>query len=134
MTTEGTTSQIRAPQPGGLEDRDALIKVLIARSVLALAYLGKHMTIDKDAFDAQADSIVLQSHSEDIVRLIAYWLQSWIDAERWYGMTQRECIAIVSALLLFSYYNKENRLTIQTEHDTLSWSFTTVDSTGRPSR
>ena len=107
---------------------------LITPPVLALPRPNGRITIDTDACAYQVGCVLLQEQEDQTVKPIGYWSRSLTDAERRYDTTQRECLAVVWAILLLRPYLEGTRFTIRTDHSALKWLLNLADSSGRLAR
>lgn len=96
----------------------ALHEKLISTPVLALPYTGGHNTLDTDACNVQVGCVQLQEQPDSTKILAAYWSPSLAKVERAYNTTQKECLAILSPVLLLRLYLEGTRITIRYGHIT----------------
>lgn len=82
-----------------LEVMRSLHMKLISPPVLLLPYAGGRMTLDIDDCHVQVGCVPLQEQPGKTERPIRYWSRSLTGAERVYSTTQRNCFAIVRAVL-----------------------------------
>lgn len=113
---------------------DALEKVLITLSYLALSNSSKHTILDTNACDVHAERVLLKKRPDVMVKKIGYWSRALNDGEKRYDITQKECLAIVWSLFLLRPYLGRDRSTTRTDHDSLKWTLNIPYSTSRPAR
>lgn len=113
---------------------NALKNALISTPDLTLPNTTGHMTLETEARDDLMGCVLLQQQPNGTTTPIEYWSQSLTDADCKYDTTQRECLAIVWAVLLQCPFLKCSRSTIGTNHDFLNRILDLTDNTGKLAR
>lgn len=108
---------------------------LTSPPVLALPRLGHAYTVETDACETQVGCVLLQDQpGEKYPKPIGYWSRSLAPAEKNYDTTQKECLAVVWAVLILRPYLEGSRFTIRTDHQALKWLMNLSDASGRLQR
>jgi hypothetical protein len=107
--------------------RDALLNPLI----LALPRIEGAFTLDTDASDHQLGGCLLQSQPDRSQRPVGYWSRGLTSAEKNYSTTEKECLAIVWAILHLRPYLEQQKFIIRTDHHSLRWVLNLSDAQGR---
>ena len=108
---------------------------LTSPPVLALPRLGHQYTVETDACATQVGCVLLQDQpGEKYPKPIGYWSRTLTAAEKNYDTTQRECLAVVWAVLTLRPYLEGTRFTIRTDHLALKWLMNLSDASGRLQR
>lgn len=107
---------------------------LTSPPVLALPKLGLPYVLDTDACDVQIGCVLQQEYSDNTIRPIGFFSRTLNKAERNYNTTQRECLAIVWAMLLLRPYLEGVHFTLRTDHDALTWLMGLTIATGKLAR
>lgn len=89
-----------------------LQKRLISSPILSLHFAKGLYIVDTDAWNKQVGAVLLQEQPEGSPALIGYWSKSLTQAKHSYNTTERECLAVVLALLLLRQYLEGNRYTV----------------------
>jgi len=121
------------------EEEQAAFKELRARlitpPILALPRSGLPMTVETDACDKQVGCVLLQDQPDgQPMKPLGYWSRSLNKAERNYNTTQRECLAVVWAVLMLRPYLYGTRFTLRTDHESLRWILNLSDASGKLQR
>jgi hypothetical protein len=95
---------------------DALCGKLIHLPVLALPKKEGRFVLDTDASAEQIGCCLFQEQSIGPTLPIGYWSRSLNAAERNYSTTEKECLAIVWAILQLRPYLEGQRFLIRTDH------------------
>ena len=98
-----------------------LRRCLLTAPILALPREGFSYTLDTDASSYQVGCCLLQEQSDGTLHPIGYWSRTLTAAEKNYSSTEKECLAIVWAVLHLRPYLEGSRFTIRTDHDALKW-------------
>ena len=107
---------------------------MISPPVLALPKAGKTYVLDTDACNYQLGCVLMQEQDDGSHRPIGYWSRSLTKAEKNYSTTEKECLAIVWAVLTLRPYLEGNRFTLRTDHHSLRWIMNLADASGRLQR
>jgi hypothetical protein len=127
------------PQLGPLSSKqvtafDTLRDALLNPPILALPRIEGAFTLDTDASDHQLGCCLLQSQPDGSQRPVGYWSRGLTSAEKNYSTTEKECLAIVWAILHLRPYLKQQKFTIRTDHHSLRWVLDLSDAQGRLAR
>ena len=107
---------------------------MITPPVLALPKYGRPYTLDTDACDYQVGCVLLQLQEDNTLRPVGYWYRTLTKAEKNYSTTEKECLAIVWAVLMLRPYLEGSKFTLRTDHDSLRWIMNLSDASGRLQR
>ncbi len=99
---------------------DALKRHLCSDPVLRLPNLTRTFVLRTDASDVGLGAVLLQVF-EDGVFPVAYASRKLSDAERNYAIVERECLAVVWAVMKFSLYLSARRFVLQVDNQPLSF-------------
>lgn len=75
--------------------------------------------------------MLLQEHESGDFRPTGYWNRTLNDAEKKYNTTQKECLAVVWAVLMLRPYVERTPFIAKTDHQSLRWIINLKESTGR---
>ena len=103
--------ELNAEETKAFEDLKGL---LIAPPVLALPKAEGKYTVDTDACDLQVGCVLLQEQEDGTNRPVGYWSRTLTKPEKAYTVTERECLAVVWAVLLLRPYLEGARFTVRT--------------------
>lgn len=110
------------------------IKTRLSSSpVLANPDYEKPFIVQTDASDVGIGGILIQGEGES-ERVIAYWSQKLSSAQRKYQTTERECLAVITAIEKFRPFIEGCRFTVITDHASLLWLQNLKDPAGRLGR
>jgi RNase H-like domain found in reverse transcriptase/Reverse transcriptase (RNA-dependent DNA polymerase) len=128
--------KLETPQPGHLSSEqvttfDTLRDALLNPPILALPRIEGAFTLDTDASDHQLGCCLLQSQPDVSQRPVGYWSRGLTSAEKNYSITEKECLAIVWAILHLRPYLEQQNFTIRTDHHSLRWVLNLSDAQGR---
>lgn len=113
---------------------ESLKQLLISPPVLALPRADGHYTLDTDACDVQVGCVLIQDQRDGPPRSIGYWSRKLTKPEQNYSTTEKECLAVVWAILLLRPYLECVHFTVRTDHSALRWILSLTESTGRLAR
>ena len=111
-----------------------LKRLLMNPPILGLPRLGYKYTLDTDACDNQVGCNLLQNQPNGDRLPIGYWSRALTPAEKNYSTTERECLAVVWAILTLRPYLQGVRFTLRTNHGPLQWILNLADAAGRLAR
>ena len=84
---------------------ETLKAALISPQVLALPRAGFKYTLDTDACDVQIGCILLQDQPDSKTpKPVGFWSRTLTPAEKGYDTTNKECLAVVWAVLTLRPY------------------------------
>ena len=113
---------------------EALREKLLQPPILALPRREGRYVLDTDASDGQIGCCLSQEHPDGLRHPNGYWSRSLNPAERNYSTTEKECLAIVWAILTLRPYLEGQRFLIRTDHHSLRWVLNLADAQGRLAR
>ena len=113
---------------------ETLRDAITSKPVLAIADPNKQYVLETDASDVALGAVLMQKDEEDHLRPIAYASKSLGPAEKRYGVTDREALAIVWALEHFNTYCEGHKYTAVTDHAALRYMLNNKDKTPRMHR
>lgn len=106
---------------------------LSSSPVLANPDYERPFIIQTDASDIGIGGILVQGEGEQ-ERVVAYWSQKLSSAQRKYQTTERECLAVITAIEKFRPFIEGCRFTVITDHASLLWLQNLKDPAGRLGR
>jgi hypothetical protein len=98
-----------------------LKKCLTKAPILQYSDFDKEFILYTDASGHGLGAIIVQKNDEGKEGVIAYASRSLNPAERRYGITDQECLAVVWAIRHFSHYLCFKHFTVYTDHSVLKW-------------
>lgn len=110
--------------------RDALIHP----PILTLPKEGKLFTLDVDACDYQIGACLLQEQDNGKLLPCGYYSRTLNSAERNYSTPEKECLAVVWAILLLRPYLEGIAFTVRSDQVALKWLLSFKDPSGRLAR
>ena len=113
---------------------EELKRRLTSPPILALPNQKGSYRWDTDACDHQVGCTLLKDQEGLGYALIGYWSRALTKPERDFTTTEKECLAIVWAILLLRPYQEGQRFTVRTDHDFLRWVLNLADAKGRLAR
>jgi RNase H-like domain found in reverse transcriptase/Reverse transcriptase (RNA-dependent DNA polymerase) len=127
------------PELGILTDEqvsafNALREKLTHPPVLTLPKKEGLFVLDTDASAEQIGCCLFQEQVGGPKLPLGYWSRSLNPAERNYSTTEKECLAIVWAILQLPPYLEGQRFLIRTDHNSLHWVLNISDAQGRLAR
>jgi len=108
-----------------------LRNALLGPPVLSLLKANRKLVVDVDACADQVGCTLLQEKPGELLHPVGYWSRGLTAAEQNYSTTERECLGVVWAVLKLRHFLDGQRLLIRTDHQALSWIYSTTDSSGR---
>jgi hypothetical protein len=113
---------------------DFLKERLVQAPILTYPDFNKPFIIYTDASGTGLGAVLSQLGEDGKEKVIAYASRSMNSAERNYGITDQECLAIVWAVQHFQHYLGLKPFTIVTDHSALKWLQTCKMPKGRRAR
>lgn len=113
-----------------LDSFNELKMKLTSPAVLTLQTADRQFVLDTDANADPLGGVLLQEQNDKSLRPFEYFSKTLTDAEKKYETAERECLAIIWAVLLLRSYLDRAHFILRTDHDSLKWLFVT-DSTSR---
>jgi len=104
---------------------------MLCQPVLALPKANRKLVVDVDACADQVGCTLLQEEPGELLHPVGYWSRGLTAAEQNYSTTERECLGVVWAVLKLRHFLDGQRFLIRTDHQALSWLYSTTDSSGR---
>jgi len=108
-----------------------LRSALLCPPVPALPKANRKVVIDVDTCADQVGCTLLQEEPGELLHPVGYWSRGLTAAEKNYSTTERECLGVVWAVLKLRHFLDGQRFLIRTDHQALSWIYSTTDSSGR---
>lgn len=105
-------------------------KILVSAPILSNPDYEKPFVIQTDASDIGMGGVLVQGEGED-ERVIAYTSAKFSATQRNYQTTERECLAVITAIEKFRPYIEGTTFTVVTDHASLLWLKNLKDPTGR---
>lgn len=87
------------------------------------------MTLEAATDDVQVGSVFRQQQPEETTKQTGYWLTTLKSPESQNDTVERECLAMVWAVLRLWSYLEGSRFTVRTDLDSLMWLLYLTDST-----
>lgn len=109
---------------------DSIKAILVSAPVLANADYTKPFIIQTDASDLGMGGVLVQGEGCD-ERVVAYTSAKFSATQRNYQTTERECLAVITAIEKFRPYIEGVKFTVVTDHASLLWLKNIKDPTGR---
>lgn len=113
---------------------DRLIEALTSYPVLRQPDFGKQFVLHTDASGYALGAILSQRDDENKEYTCAYASRTLRGAEKNYGITEKECLAVVWAIKQFRIYLTGTKFEVVTDHSALIWLMNISDPTGRLAR
>ena len=116
------------------EERGALEELkrrLTSPPILALPKQREYYKLDTEACDLQVGCTLLQDQGGAGYVPIGHCSRALTKQERDYTTTEKECLAIVWAILLLRPYLEGQRFTVRSDRDSLRWVLNLADAKGR---
>lgn len=111
------------------------LKVALTTSpVLTHPVFDKRFFVQCDASNLGVGAVLYQLDAEGLERPIAFHSAQLNSAQRNYSVTERECLAVVSAIGKFRPYIELMPFTVVTDHSALRWLMGQRDLSGRLAR
>lgn len=111
----------------------ALKSALVSAPILATPDFTLPFTVECDASDIGIGAVLTQ-HQNGHDRVIAYMSAKLNSAQRKYHVTERECLAVLTAIERFRQYIEGTSFTVITDHASLLWLQNLKDPAGRLAR
>jgi len=108
-----------------------LRNALLCPPVFALAKANLKLVVDVDACADQVGCTLLQEEPGELPHPVGYWSRGLTAAEQNYSTTERECFGVAWAVLKLRHFLDGQRFLIRTDHQALSWIYSTTYSSGR---
>lgn len=106
---------------------------LTSTPILATPDFSLPFQVECDASDLGMGAVLTQNHDGE-EKVIAYMSKKFTRAQRKYHVTERECLAVITAIEKFRQYIEGVRFTVVSDHASLQWLQNFKDTNGRISR
>jgi len=129
----GSTAPVLVPPATPLQQQafDRLKEALTTPPVLALQRRGRKNVLDVDACGTQVGAALLQEHDDGKLQPVAYISRRLATNELPYGVTEKECLAVVWASHKLRLYLEGDRFLVRNDHDCLRW-ILNIEGSGNP--
>lgn len=107
---------------------------LVQAPVLAYPDFAKPFIVHTDASGFSVGAVLLQEQPDKTVRPIAYAGRSLNKAEAQYGITEKECLALIYSIKQFDCYLRYTHFTAVVDHAALQWLLNLKQPSGRLAR
>ena len=134
LLKKGESPQLRELTETQLRSFEILRECLLNPPILALPRTEGKFILDTDASSEQIGCCLFQEHDDKEKHPLGYWSRGLTSAEKNYSTTEKECLAIVWAVLHLRPYLEGKRFTIRTDHHSLRWVLNLADAQGRLAR
>ena len=129
----GSTAPVLVPRATPLQQQafDRLNGALTIPPALALPRRGRKYVLNVDACGTQVGAALLQEQDDGKVQRVAYISRRLPTKELPYGVTEKECLAVVWASLKLRPHLDGDRFLLRTDHDCLRW-ILNIEGSGNP--
>jgi hypothetical protein len=134
LLRKGESPQLGELTATQLQAFESLRDRLLSPPILALPKAEGQFILDTDASAEQIGCCLLQGQADGEKLPIGYWSRGLTGAERNYSTTEKECLAIVWAVLHLRSYLEGRHFVIRTDHHSLRWVLNLADAQGRLAR
>jgi transposase InsO family protein len=134
LLRKGESPQLGTLTGEQLHAFETLRAKLLNPPILALPRAHGQYILDTDASNEQIGCCLFQEQADKVLKPIGYWSRSLTTAERNYSTTEKECLAIVWAILQLRPYLEGQHFIIRTDHHSLRWVLNLADAQGRLAR
>ena len=113
---------------------ETLKEALVSPPILALPVRGRLYMIDCDASAYAIGVVLLQQQDQEEEKkwaTVGYFSKTLTKEQRNYSATERECYAVIWAVLTLRPYLEGSHFKVRTDHNALKWMLTLNDPTGR---
>ena len=136
------TDMLRKGEPDTFDDLteaqahafSQLKNALINPPILTLPRESAPYTLDVDACDSQLGACLQQEQPDGTLAPCGFYSRTLNQAEKNYSTPEKECLAMVWAILLLRPYLERKRFTIRTDEVALKWLLSLKDPSGRLAR
>ena len=131
LTKADVDAKLPSPSAEAEASFEDLRNALLSPPILALPKRDRRFVVDSDACADQLGCALLQEDGEGTLHPLGYYSRSLTPAERNYSTTERECLGVVWSILKLRHFLEGQRFLVRTDHQALSWIYSTCDSSGR---
>jgi len=110
---------------------DDVRQALLAPPMLALPKAKGQMIVDVDACADQLGCTLLQERPDGTRFPVGYWSSGLSPSEINYSTMERECLGVMWRVLKLRQFLDGHRFPIRTDHQALSWIYSTTESSCR---
>ena len=103
---------------------------LISSPILQYPHFNTPFVVCTDASDIAAGATLEQADSTGLRHVVAYYSERFNEAERRYATCERECLALVKAILHWQHYLSYKPFRVITDHKPLVGTFTPSNKMG----
>jgi len=128
MTPAEVPMDLPKPTDAALAAFDDLRQALLAPPILALPKAKGQIIVDVDACADHPGRTLLQEQPDCNRLQVGYWSCGLSPAEKNYSTTERECLGVVWSVHKLRHFLDGHRFLIRTDHQALSWIYSTTDS------
>lgn len=137
--TASITSTLKKGKPfcfdgQAIESFNKLKVALTTSPVLSHPVFDKRFYVQCDASNLGIGAVLYQLDAEGLERPIAFHSAQLSKAEQNYSVTERECLAVISAIKKFRPFIELMPFTVVTDHSALKWLMGQKDLSGRLAR
>jgi hypothetical protein len=104
LLRKGESPRLNTLNEDQLHAFEALRQCLLTPPILAFPKADGQFTLDTDASSDQIGCCLFQAQSDGKLHPLGYWSRGLKSAERNYSTTEKECLAIVWAILTLRPY------------------------------
>lgn len=120
--------------PEAIESFESLKHSLITAPVLRHPDFSKPFYIQCDASEVGIGAVLFQKNDSESENPIAFYSQKLTACQKNYSVTEKECLAAVSAIKRFRPYVEMMEFTVITDHASLKWLMSLKDLSERLAR
>jgi len=131
LTTAEIPPDLPPPTDVAIAAFEDLQNALLCPPVRALPKANWKLVVDVDACADQVGCTILQEEPDELLHPVGYRSRGLTAAEQNYSTTERECLGVVWAVLKLRHFLDGQRFLNRTDHQALSWIYSTTDSSGR---
>ena len=113
---------------------DKLKAALLKAPVLAYPDFDRPFELHVDACKTGGGATLNQTDNDGHMHPVAYWSMTFNKAQRNYGTSEQECLAMVAAIKHFRPYIYGRRVRVITDHKPLEWLASIKEPAGRLTR
>ena len=113
---------------------ELLKNALVKYPILRVADFKRPFTIFTDASNYALGAVLTQIDDQNREYVVAYASRTLNTAEKNYGISEKECLAVIYAIKQFRVYVHGTTFKLITDHSALTWLLNIRDPTGRLAR
>jgi len=119
------------PEDAAVAAFEDIRNALLCPPVLSWPKANRLLVVHVDACADQFGCTLLQKEPRKLRHPVGYCSRGLTAAEKTYSTTERECLGVVWAVLKLRHFLGGQRFLIRTDHQAISWIYSTTDSSGR---